>query len=170
MPEPDHRLYARGILIGALLLATVANLAEFKPIDRSIGTIYAAVNRYETGDVTVIGIGHSPTVRERFQLYLELRRWAPGAEISVAPRVGLGREQLAGLAGAAEISSWDGEYRLTQEEMARVDAHVVASGEDRWAGEFVLAVASEGVERIVTVKPEGTLLLVDVRLLEELDR
>ena len=169
MPEPGHHLYARGILIGALLLAAVANLAEFKQIDRSIGTIYAAVNRYETADVATLGIGHSPTVRERFQLYLELRRWAPGAEIWLAPRAGLGREQLAGLGGAAEISSWDGEYRLTEDERARIDAHIVATGEDRWAGEFTLAVVPEGVERIITLKPEGTLLLVDVRLLEELD-
>lgn len=170
MAEPNRHLYARGMLLGALLLGVVANTADFARVDRELGTIYAAINRYESAEVTELVAAHGPTVRERFQLYTDMRRWAKGTDVQLTPNLGVSSEQLVGLAGAGEISSWDGDHQLSEEELTRVAAHTVASGSDRWAGEYALAVAPEEVETIVLLRQDERLLLIDVRLLPGLRR
>jgi hypothetical protein len=168
MVERVGHHYARGILVGALLMAVVVNGAEFALIDETMGPNYAAVTRSASDDLVAIGIGHSPTVRERFQLYLELRRWSEGADIVTVRGAGLQRDQLAGLGASGAISSWDGEYVLSPEERVRIEAHTVATGEDRQAGGWVLAVGSGRTERIVVLRQDDRVLLVDATLLEGL--
>lgn len=167
MDRPATHAFARGALTGALLVAVAVNVVQFVAIDRQIGRIYAAVNRYPTDDLADLGVAHSPTVKSRFQLYLELRRWAPGADLVVSPGAGLQEDQLVGLGGVGDISGWDGELELTDELTARIDAHVVAEGEDRHAGPFALAVQPAAVDRLVTARDGDRLLLIDDRLLED---
>lgn len=166
----EHRhLYLRGILLGALLLAVVANLGVFPIVEYSMGSVYSAVNRYDSADLVDLAAGAPPTAHARFNLSLQIRRWARGADIWTVPGYGLIPELLAGLSDVGAINSWDGEYSLDDEELAAIEAHAVARGEDRAAGEFTLAVVPEDVEAIVAIEQDGHLFLVDARLLERFD-
>ncbi len=166
MIATESRAYGRGVLLGALLLATVANAADFPRIDREIGSVYAAVNRYPTAELTELTDGHTSVVRERFRLYAELRHWARGADIEVPTDARLRREELAGLADLGEIMSRDGGPRLSQDDLSTIEAHTVATGEDRNSGPYTLAVVPDGVERIIALQIGDRLYLVDARLLE----
>jgi hypothetical protein len=159
--------FARGVITGAIMLAVAVNLAQFRVIEREIGLTYAALNRYESAYVADVVAAHTPTVRQRFGLYAELRRWARGAEVFVGPHSGLQRDQLAGLSGMGELHDWDGSaHELSEEEATRIAANVVTEGEDRWAGPFALAVPDRSVERLVSFRLDDTLVLVDGRLLD----
>lgn len=166
----DHRLlYMRGILLGALLLAVVANLGDFRIVDSNMGSVYAAVNRYDSDDLVDLAAEAPPTAHSRFNLSLQLRRWARGADIWTVPGSGLIPELLAGLSDIGAIETWDGQYSLTDEELAAIEAHAVVRGEDRAAGEFTLAVVPQDVETIVAIEHDGHLFLVDARILERFD-
>lgn len=169
--EPAVRgAYARGILVGALVVAVVSNVAEYRAIDREIGTTYASLNRYPTAEPTEIVREHSPTVRERFQLYAELSLWAPDAELLLSPGIALQRDQLIGLGNMRAVYEWDGAMRLTTDEVARIEAHLVAEGEDRHVGPFALAVIPKDVDLLVTIPHGPRLLIIDGRLLDGVDR
>lgn len=170
MKPAARRAFARGILVGALAIAVVANVAEYPAIDREIGTTYASLNRHPTAVPTEIAREHSPTVRERFQLYAELSLWAPGAELLLGPGVVLQRDQLIGLGTVRAVTEWDGAVQLTDDDLARIEAHLVAEGEDRDAGPFALAVIPNDVDQLVTIAHGSRLLIVDGRLLDGLDR
>ena len=157
---------ARGVILGALALAVIANVAQFPVIERDVGTTYAAINRYEDADVPSIVTVHTPTVRQRFQLYAELRSWARDAEVFIGPRSGLQRDQLVGLSGLGQMHDWTGVDALSDSELARLVGHVVADGEDRWAGPFVIALFDQEVVQLAAIRHDGTLYVADVRLLE----
>lgn len=168
MERPSHP-FARGMLLGALLLAAIANVAELRVTDRHLGTTYAAVNRYSSDDLAQVIAEHSPTVRERFQLYLEVRRWAHGADLALSPDTGLIIEQLVGLGGIGRISGWDGQLELSDEMARHIEGHVVAEGEDRVAGPFAIAVLPQNADRLIAIQDGSRLLLIDERLLDEVE-
>jgi hypothetical protein len=165
--DASRLVFQRGLIIGAVLVAVVVNLAQFRVIDRDMGLTYAAINRYGSADVGDLVAAHTATVRERFGLYAELRTWARGAEVFIGPGSGLQRDQLAGLSEMGELHQWEGSVgELSEHDSARIDANLVAEGEDRSAGPFVLAVADPNVTRLVSLRLDDVLMIVDERLLE----
>lgn len=153
-------------IVGAIALAVVSNVAQFPIIERDIGTTYGAINRYEDPDVASVVTAHTPTVRQRFGLYMDLRSWASGADIFIGPRSGLQRDQLAGLSRLGTFHDWAGTDELSDDELEGITGHRVADGEDRWAGPYVVALLDRDVAQLAALRQDDTLYVIDVRLLE----
>lgn len=167
MAAEDHRRTAgwRGLLVGAIGMAVLANIAQYAAIDREVGTVYSAISRYDTSDIAEIGVDFTPTVRERFQLYLELGRFAAGSDLIVPPGVQVLRAEAVGLGRVAEMRSGEPPVELTAELADRLVADAAATGIDRRLGEFHVAVAPGPVEQLYVVPLDDSVLIVDERLL-----
>jgi hypothetical protein len=159
-----QRLHVPSLIGAALMTAALANVAQFGALELETTDQYETVRIKEGHELRQLVAGHFGSTQERFGVYVALRSFAPGAVVATTTETPLVREQLLGLSLATAVRNVDVPV-MTQQDVERLDAAVVASGTDETLGEYVVSVADGPVEGIVVVRSSERVYVADVRLL-----
>lgn len=155
------QLHAPTVVVTALLVASLANLAQYPSIERDAGDWYRAL-RVKTGhELPELGDEHFASTQARFSVYLDIREHAYGATLVVPQPVALNPEQLRGLAGAGPLEHPADEIVVSAEVAAGLDTAAVASGDDEYLGPYAVVVPpGEDADRLLVVTgPDRTYLV-----------
>lgn len=164
----NPRLDPKGLLVGAMLGAAIANFVQFPSIERGIGSTYNAISVYENGSMAVIAIGHSPTVRERFGLETQIGVLAPGATVDLGGFDALRAEGLYALGRASEVVDRGTSPAPRQLALVEAEAVVSVAGTDRELGPYTIALGAQPRE-LRFLSADGRLWVVDTELLRLVD-
>lgn len=163
----SQQLHVPTMVVAGLVVAALANLAEYPSIERDAGDWYRALRVKEGHELVELGDNHFTSTQARFAIYLDLREFAYGADVAVAEGLVLNDEQLRGLGGASSIELGVADLAVTAAVAAALEGRVVATGEDQRLGTYV--VVTDGAAppaRVVVAPGPDRVWVVDRDLLE----
>lgn len=155
------RLHVPTLVVAALVVGSLANVAEFGDIEREAGNWYRALRVKEGHTLAELEDNHFASTQARFAIYLDARQYAYGAELVVPTGVDLNEEQLAGLAGAGSLVRPDGRIEVSGEVAAALDSMTVDAGDNELIGPYQVVVGiDEEPDRLLFVTGPGVTYLV----------
>jgi hypothetical protein len=159
-----QRLHVPSLIGAAFLTVALANVAQFGALELTIHDRLETVRIKEGHELRELVAGQSGKTQAKYGIYVALRSFAPGAVVAITTETWLVRDHLLGLSLATAVRNVDVPV-MTQQDVERLDASVVASGTDWNVGEYVVSVADGQVEGIVVVRTSERVYVADVRLL-----
>lgn len=161
-----QRLHAPTAVVVALMVGSLANLAQFPSIEYSAGDWYRAVRVKVSHELHDLVDTHFASTQARFAVYMDLREYAYGATVVVPEPVRLNVEQLNGLSGAGALERPAELIEISDEVASALDADVVAEGEFENFGPYSVVVPRDGApDRVLVVTGATRTYLVTPELL-----
>lgn len=158
-------LHAPSLVIAAMATAVLVNVVEYPTIDRDTSTQYHGVSVKGGHDLVSLVAGHFESTQDRFLLHVQVREFAPGAELELPPTRDRALERFRGLAMTGPVRVAEEAPVLTPELQVQLDAATVATGVDELIGPYAVAVLDGPVERLVVVPGNDMAYVADARLL-----
>lgn len=134
------RLHVPTLVVAALLVASLGNVAQYGDIERDAGNWYRALRVKEGHTLAELEDNHFASTQARFGIYLDIREYAYGAEVVVPTGIDLNTEQLRGLAGAGSLVRPDGLLEVDGEVAAALDAATIDAGDNELIGGYRVVV------------------------------
>lgn len=131
------------MLLGALLAASLANVAQFLPLEAGASDWFEAVAPKPGHTLPALGADHFESTRERFELHLQLRTFAPGVTVTLPEGHELFVEHLVGLGHVDAVLVVPEVQELDAGVAERLAPHVVAAGTHDGLGAYAIALPDD---------------------------